>query len=56
MKLSGNWTAIGVLRDVDLFMNLVIDEATKTDERCPIGMVVTGGNSVLTFEAREKLD
>lgn len=58
IQLNGNRRVTGVLRGFDPFMNLVLDntvEERSNVERHELGMVVIRGNSVVVFEALERV-
>jgi|SaaInlStandDraft_5_1057022.scaffolds.fasta_scaffold73084_2 small nuclear ribonucleoprotein G len=57
VKLNANRVVTGVLRGNDIFMNLVLEEASEEivpNEKSDIGTVVIRGNSVLMVECLEK--
>ena len=58
IQLNGNRRVTGVLRGFDPFMNLVLDntvEERSNVERHELGMAVIRGNSVVVFEALERV-
>ncbi|XP_059958208.1 small nuclear ribonucleoprotein G-like [Mesoplodon densirostris] len=57
-KLNGGRHVQGTVRGSDPFMNLVIDECVEmatSGQQNNIGMVVIGGNSIITLEALERV-
>ena len=56
MKLSinGNRKVIGTLRGYDAFLNVVLEDAEST-EGSYLGQVVIRGNSIVQFEALERV-
>ncbi|KDQ21068.1 hypothetical protein BOTBODRAFT_101193 [Botryobasidium botryosum FD-172 SS1] len=55
-NLQGGRKVSGVLRGFDIFLNLVVDEATEESTpavKTPIGTVVIRGNSVTSMETLE---
>ncbi|QIW95322.1 hypothetical protein AMS68_000840 [Peltaster fructicola] len=58
-QLNGSRKVIGTLRGYDVFLNIVLDEASEirpTGEKIRIGMCVIRGNSVLVLEALDRID
>ena len=58
IKLNANRRVTGVLRGFDQFMNIVLDETIEevsAAESNAIGMVVIRGNSVVQFEALDRI-
>ncbi|XDA81329.1 hypothetical protein R6Z07F_011303 [Ovis aries] len=57
LKLNGGRHVQGILRGLDPFMNLVIDECVEmatSGQQNNIGMVVIRGNSIIMLEALER--
>ena len=52
--LNGNRKLIGTLRGYDAFLNVVLEDVEKEDGAY-IGQVVVRGNSVVQFEALERV-
>lgn len=58
IQLNGSRKVTGILRGYDVFLNVVLDDATeekKSGEKESIGQVVIRGNSVVMMEALEKV-
>lgn len=50
---------MGTLRGYDVFLNIVLDEATESKpsgEKTRLGMCVIRGNSVVMLEALDRID
>jgi small nuclear ribonucleoprotein G len=52
--LNGNRKLIGTLRGYDAFLNVVLEEVEQ-DQGGYLGQVVVRGNSIIQFEALERL-
>lgn len=55
LSLNGNRKIVGTLRGYDAFLNVVIDDA-EGDGGAYLGQVVIRGNSVVQFEALERVN
>ncbi|CAK4033230.1 Small nuclear ribonucleo G [Lecanosticta acicola] len=59
VQLNGSRTVMGTLRGYDVFLNIVLDEATETKsdgEKVRLGMCVIRGNSVVMMEALDRIE
>jgi small nuclear ribonucleoprotein G len=54
IHLNGNRKLIGTLRGYDAFLNVVLEEVEQ-DQGGYLGQVVVRGNSIIQFEALERL-
>lgn len=57
LKLNGNRLVSGMLRGMDPFMNLVVDQAVEESapDKPDMGMIVIRGNSIVMIEAKERI-
>jgi small nuclear ribonucleoprotein G len=55
LLLNGNRRLIGTLRGYDAFLNVVLEEAESAESGLYIGQVVIRGNSIVQFEALERV-
>ncbi|KAK5172128.1 Serine/threonine-protein kinase smg1 [Saxophila tyrrhenica] len=58
VQLNGSRKVMGTLRGYDVFLNMVLDEATESkpnNEKVRLGMVVIRGNSVVMMEALDRI-
>ncbi|KAK3719058.1 Serine/threonine-protein kinase smg1 [Vermiconidia calcicola] len=58
VQLNGSRKVMGTLRGYDVFLNVVLDEATESkpnNEKVRIGMCVIRGNSVVMMEALDRI-
>ncbi|KAH9840492.1 Small nuclear ribonucleoprotein G [Teratosphaeria destructans] len=58
VQLNGSRKVMGTLRGYDVFLNLVLDEATESkpnNEKVRLGMCVIRGNSVVMMEALDRI-
>nr|OQO00550.1 Small nuclear ribonucleoprotein G [Rachicladosporium sp. CCFEE 5018] len=58
VQLNGSRKVMGTLRGYDVFLNIVLDEATESKpngEKARIGMCVIRGNSVVMLEALDRI-
>ncbi|WPH02526.1 Hypothetical protein R9X50_00539100 [Acrodontium crateriforme] len=57
VQLNGSRKVMGTLRGYDVFLNIVLDEASEvsTHGRVPLGMCVIRGNSVVMMEALDRI-
>jgi len=58
VQLNGSRKVMGTLRGYDVFLNIVLDEATEArpnGEKVRIGMCVIRGNSVVMLEALDRI-
>lgn len=53
VRLNGARIIKGVVRGFDPFMNLVLDDASDSNQQ--IGMIVIRGNSVMAIEALDRI-
>ena len=53
--LNGNRKLIGTLRGYDAFLNVVLEEVEQ-EEGGYMGQVVVRGNSIIQFEALERIN
>ncbi|KXL41323.1 hypothetical protein M433DRAFT_148799 [Acidomyces richmondensis BFW] len=59
VQLNGSRKVMGTLRGYDVFLNIVLDEATESKpngEKVRLGMCVIRGNSVVMMEALDRID
>ncbi|KAL1583816.1 hypothetical protein WHR41_07181 [Cladosporium halotolerans] len=59
VQLNGSRKVMGTLRGYDVFLNIVLDEATESKpsgEKTRLGMCVIRGNSVVMLEALDRID
>ncbi|EME79306.1 uncharacterized protein MYCFIDRAFT_71922 [Pseudocercospora fijiensis CIRAD86] len=59
VQLNGSRKVMGTLRGYDVFLNIVLDEATESkpnNEKVRLGMCVIRGNSVVMMEALDRID
>ncbi|KAK4628774.1 Small nuclear ribonucleoprotein G [Fulvia fulva] len=59
VQLNGSRKVMGTLRGYDVFLNVVLDEATESKpngEKARLGMCVIRGNSVVMMEALDRID
>ena len=59
MQLNGSRKVMGTLRGNDVFLNIVLDEATESkanNEKVRLGMCVIRGNAVVMLEALDRID
>ncbi|EME44198.1 hypothetical protein DOTSEDRAFT_71875 [Dothistroma septosporum NZE10] len=59
VQLNGSRKVMGTLRGYDVFLNIVLDEATESKpngEKARLGMCVIRGNSVVMMEALDRID
>ena len=54
LLLNGNRKLIGTLRGYDAFLNVVLEDAERA-EGGYVGQVVIRGNSIVQFEALERV-
>jgi len=54
ISLNGNRKIIGTLRGYDAFLNVVIEDA-EGDGGAYLGQIVVRGNSIVQFEALERI-
>jgi small nuclear ribonucleoprotein G len=54
LLLNGNRKLIGTLRGYDAFLNVVLEDA-ESDGGAYVGQVVIRGNSIVQFEALERV-
>lgn len=54
ITLNGNRKLIGTLRGYDAFLNVVLEEVDQ-DQGGYLGQVVVRGNSIIQFEALERV-
>ena len=54
--LNGNRTLIGTLRGYDAFLNIVLEDVEQSDTMGYLGQVVVRGNSIIQFEALERVN
>ena len=54
LSLNGNRKIVGTLRGYDAFLNVVIEDA-EGDGGTYLGQLVIRGNSIVQFEALEKV-
>ncbi|KAI6861269.1 hypothetical protein KC343_g17855 [Hortaea werneckii] len=58
VQLNGSRKVMGTLRGYDVFLNIVLDEATESkanNEKVRLGMCVIRGNSVVMMEALDRI-
>ena len=55
LSLNGNRKLIGTLRGYDAFLNVVLEDAEQADGGAFLGQVVIRGNSIIQFEALERV-
>eukprot|EP00429_Kryptoperidinium_foliaceum_P010134 CAMPEP_0176001970 /NCGR_PEP_ID=MMETSP0120_2-20121206/404_1 /TAXON_ID=160619 /ORGANISM="Kryptoperidinium foliaceum, Strain CCMP 1326" /LENGTH=77 /DNA_ID=CAMNT_0017334541 /DNA_START=149 /DNA_END=382 /DNA_ORIENTATION=- len=55
LSLNGNRKLIGTLRGYDAFLNVVLEDVEQADGGAFLGQVVIRGNSIVQFEALERL-
>ena len=55
LSLNGNRKIVGTLRGYDAFLNVVIEDA-EGDGGAYLGQVVVRGNSIVQFEALERIN
>ncbi|SMR53213.1 unnamed protein product [Zymoseptoria tritici ST99CH_1E4] len=58
VQLNGSRKVMGTLRGYDVFLNIVLDEATESKpnaEKVRLGMCVIRGNSVVMMEALDRI-
>ncbi|EMF13864.1 LSM-domain-containing protein [Sphaerulina musiva SO2202] len=58
VQLNGSRKVMGTLRGYDVFLNIVLDEATESKpngEKVRLGMCVIRGNSVVMLEALDRI-
>ncbi|KAK3054304.1 Serine/threonine-protein kinase smg1 [Extremus antarcticus] len=58
VQLNGARKVMGTLRGYDVFLNMVLDEATESkanNEKVRLGMCVIRGNSVVMLEALDRI-
>ncbi|KAK0259063.1 Small nuclear ribonucleoprotein G [Friedmanniomyces endolithicus] len=58
VQLNGSRKVVGTLRGYDVFLNIVLDEATESkanNEKVRLGMCVIRGNSVVMMEALDRI-
>ena len=55
LLLNGNRKLVGTLRGYDAFLNVVLEDA-ENDGGAFVGQVVIRGNSIVQFEALERLE
>lgn len=53
--MNGNRKIVGTLRGYDAFLNVVIEEA-EGDGGAYLGQLVVRGNSIVQFEALERIN
>lgn len=59
VQLNGSRKVMGVLRGYDVYLNIVLDDATEEKAggaRDHIGMVVIRGNAVVMLEALDRIN
>lgn len=59
MQLNGSRKVMGTLRGYDVFLNIVLDEATESrpnGDKARLGMCVIRGNAVVMLEALDRID
>ena len=59
VQLNGSRKVMGTLRGYDVFLNIVLDEATESkpnNEKVRLGMCVIRGNAVVMLEALDRID
>ena len=56
LQLNGNRKLIGILRGYDAFLNVVMEEVTEATQGTYLGQVVIRGNSIVQFEALERVN
>ncbi|KAF2485353.1 hypothetical protein BDY17DRAFT_293424 [Neohortaea acidophila] len=59
VQLNGSRKVMGTLRGYDVFLNIVLDEATESkanNEKVRLGMCVIRGNAVVMMEALDRID
>ncbi|CZT17618.1 probable small nuclear ribonucleoprotein G [Ramularia collo-cygni] len=59
VQLNGSRKVMGTLRGYDVFLNIVLDEATESkanNEKVRLGMCVIRGNSVVMMEALDRIN
>lgn len=54
LLLNGNRKLVGILRGYDAFLNVVLEDA-ESDGGAYVGQVVIRGNSIVQFEALERV-
>ncbi|KAK4565270.1 Serine/threonine-protein kinase smg1 [Recurvomyces mirabilis] len=58
VQLNGSRKVMGTLRGYDVFLNVVLDEATESkhnNEKVRLGMCVIRGNSIVMIEALDRI-
>jgi small nuclear ribonucleoprotein G len=55
LLLNGNRRLIGTLRGYDAFLNVVLEEVEEDGSGSYLGQVVIRGNSIVQFEALERV-
>ncbi|CAK1363288.1 hypothetical protein CBER1_04828 [Cercospora berteroae] len=58
VQLNGSRKVMGTLRGYDVFLNIVLDEATESKangDKVRLGMCVIRGNSVVMMEALDRI-
>ena len=55
LSLNGNRKLIGTLRGYDAFLNVVLEDAEQAEGGAFLGQVVIRGNSIIQFEALERV-
>ena len=55
LLLNGNRKLIGTLRGYDAFLNVVLEDVEQADNGSFLGQVVIRGNSIVQFEALERV-
>eukprot|EP00934_Nitzschia_sp_Nitz4_P001326 Nitzschia sp. Nitz4//scaffold116_size91068//64167//64501//NITZ4_004963-RA/size91068-augustus-gene-0.28-mRNA-1//-1//CDS//3329533593//1326//frame0 len=56
LLLNGNRKLIGTLRGYDAFLNVVLEDAEQSEDGTYLGQVVIRGNSIVQFEALERVN
>eukprot|EP00539_Tryblionella_compressa_P012548 CAMPEP_0178817112 /NCGR_PEP_ID=MMETSP0746-20121128/1712_1 /TAXON_ID=913974 /ORGANISM="Nitzschia punctata, Strain CCMP561" /LENGTH=76 /DNA_ID=CAMNT_0020478183 /DNA_START=53 /DNA_END=283 /DNA_ORIENTATION=+ len=55
LSLNGNRKVVGTLRGYDAFLNVVLEDV-ESDGGAFLGQVVIRGNSIVQFEALERIN
>jgi small nuclear ribonucleoprotein G len=55
LLLNGNRKLIGTLRGYDAFLNVVLEDCENAAQGNYLGQVVIRGNSIVQFEALERV-
>jgi len=56
ISLNGNRKLIGTLRGYDAFLNVVLEDVEQAGGGAYLGQVVVRGNSIVQFEALERVN